>query len=111
MRALRCGRCAHPRGTHRPYLAGADRPGWCADPACQCWQYIPGRPLLLLLRRLRRARPRHATSPAPPPVIPERPVPCPPLPGPEAYNGETILDWPPMRARPYVPGPRREADG
>ena len=114
MSARECRRCGHARDGHPPYIPGADRPGYCATVAggatCVCWQYIPERPLVPLLRRLLGwRRPRHASGsvPGPPPDPQERPVPC-PLPGPEAYNGQTILDRLPSRARPYVPGPRQE---
>jgi hypothetical protein len=110
MKAPECRRpgCGHDAAAHPSYLPRGEKPGWCR--ACRCWQYTPERPWAVLLRRLlRHRRPQHAFAPSPPASLPERPVPC-PAPGPEAYNGQTILDWVPSRARPYVRDPEAGGD-
>ncbi len=91
-RAAPCRRCPHGRDSHKPYIPGGDRPGYCTS--CSCYQYKPERPWTRLLAWLRE-RPPPVTAD----VLRPRPVQF-PVRGSAGYDDKTHLDIP--LARPYA---------
>ena len=92
-----CSRCPHDRGSHRPYIPGGSKPGYCA--ACECYQYKPERPWALALAYLRK-RPEPVTAE----VLKPRPV---PFPVPDRDDD----DWETNRTRLNIPIARPYAGG
>jgi hypothetical protein len=96
-RQAACRRCPHDRGSHRSYVPGGSKPGYCA--ACECWQYKPERPWALALAYLRE-RPAPVTAH----VLRPRPVPFPLRAAcDEDDDDRTLLG---IRVAPYMGRPR-----
>jgi hypothetical protein len=95
-REAACRRCPHDRGSHRPYVPGSGRPGYCGS--CKCHQYRPERPWALALAFLRE-RPPPVTAD----VLWQRPVRLPVRDPAEDDDDRTLLG---IRVAPYVPRQR-----
>ena len=91
-REAACRRCPHDRDSHKPYIPGDSRPGFCGS--CGCYQFRPERAWTLALAFLRERPPPIQAD-----VLRPRPVPF-PVRDSAGYDDKTHLDIP--LARPYA---------